>query len=366
MLNALIPLFVVDKIDSNEATAGTVMGVLAISALLTRPFYGRIADRHGARRILTIGTSVSISSMIVLIALPVSFEVAVASRLVLGAGMAAVFTGITMRSLELAPVNRQSQAASYILVSVHAGLGLGPVLGVQVQSQFGYNTAWQAVTVLMVLSVILCFFLIPTPKTIDRKPAPLVHRNALLPGLVTLFGVFAFNGFLTFASLYGREVGVANIAIIFTVLSGSMVFIRLVAGRVPDLIGPIAAGSGSLVITIIAALVVAFWSQPIGILIGAVLLAAGLSLQSPSFIPLAIADVPDNERGAAMATFTGFYDIANALVGPMLGLIVSGLGYRAAFSSTAVAALIALVLLNLFVAPRWRRANSAISIAAGA
>jgi MFS family permease len=56
-----------------------------------------------------------------------------------------------------------------------------------------------------------------------------------------------------------------------------------------------------------------------------------------------------------MATFTGFYDIANALIGPVLGLIVAGAGYRAAFSFTAVTALIALVILNLVVAPRWRK-----------
>ncbi len=357
VLNALMPIFVVDNIDDSEVIAGSIMGVMALSALLSRPFYGRIADRHGARRILVIGALVSVVSMAVLIVLPPSIPAAVGSRLILGLGGAAMFTGLTMRSLELAPPKRQSQAASYILVSVHAGLGLGPILGVRIQRGFGYNEAWGTVGLLMLLSAALCMALTPNPSSVDVRPGPLVHRNALLPGLVTLFGVFAFNGFITFASLYGREVGIADVAVIFTVLSGSMVAIRLVGGRIPDLIGPIAAGSAALGITIIAALVVAFWTEPIGVYVGAVLLAAGLSLQSPSFIPLAVAGVPDNERGAAMATFTGFYDIANALVGPMLGMIVAGISYRAAFTFSAGTALVALVLLNTLVAPRWRASN---------
>ena len=356
VLNALMPTFVVDEIGGTEATAGTVMGVLAFSALLSRPFFGRMADRHGARRILIVGALVSAASMAILLVLSPSLPAAILSRLVLGAGGAAMFTGTTMRSLELAPPDRQSQAASFVLISVHVGLGLGPILGFWVLGRFGYDQLWVAVAVLAMLSAGVALLLTPTPTPSlpgTGRP-PLIHRNALLPGVVTLFGVFAFNGFLTFASLYGREVGVGDIALIFTALSGTIIVVRLFAGGVPDRVGPIVAGSGALVVTIVAALVVAFWANPTGLFVGAVLLAIGLSLQSPSFIPLAVTGVPDGERGSAMATFTGFYDIANALVGPILGLIVAGVGFQAAFSFTAVMAFIALIILVTAVAPRLR------------
>jgi len=355
VLNALMPTFVVDELSGTEATAGAVMGVLALTALVSRPLFGRMADRHGARRILIVGALVSAGSMVVLFVLPPSLPAAVVSRLILGAGGAAMFTGSAMRAIELAPEDRRSQAASFVLISVHAGLGLGPMFGFAVLDRFGYDEVWITVAALVVASAGVGLLLTPTPNPIGAKPGPLVHRSALLPGTVTLFGVFAFNGFVTFASLYGRETGVGNIALIFTVLSGSMIVIRLIGGRIPDIIGPIRAGSGALVVTVVAALVVAWWSTPTGLFVGAVMLSLGLSLQSPAFMPLAIAGVPDSERGSAMATFTGFYDIANALVGPILGLIVAGVGYRAAFSFTAVTAAIALVILNVAVAPRWRR-----------
>ena len=62
---------------------------------------------------------------------------------------------------------------------------------------------------------------------------------------------------------------------------------------------------------------------------------------------------PDSERGSAMATFTGFYDIAGAVVGPVLGLIVAGVSYRAAFLFTGGMALVSLALLRLLIAPHW-------------
>lgn len=354
VLNALMPTFVVDVIGGSEATAGAVMGSIAISSLVSRPLFGRMADRHGARRLMIIGAIVSAVSMLLLLVLPATVPAAIASRLVLGAGGAAIFTGSAVRSIELAPPDRRSQAASLALVSIHVGLGLGPVIGIRLLDRFGYDQVWLLVGGLAIAAAVVGLLLTATPGDRTAEPAPLIHPAALLPGTVTLFGVFAFNGFLSFASLYGREVGVADVSIIFTVLSGAVITVRLFGGRIPDLIGPIAAGSGALVVTIVAALVVALWAAPAGVFVGAVLLAVGLSLQSPSFIPLAIAGVPDSQRGAAIATFTGFYDIANALVGPILGLLVVGFSYRTAFSFTAVLALVALVMLNVSVAPRWR------------
>jgi len=195
------------------------------------------------------------------------------------------------------------------------------------------------------------------PGDPNAEPSPMIHRNALLPGVVTLFGVFAFNGFMTFLPLYAREVGMSDAGLAFLVASATMVLIRTALGRVPDVVGPIRAGSGALVLTVGAMIVVALWATPTGVVVGAALVAAGLSLQSPSFIAIAVDGVSDRERGSAMATFTAFYDVAGAVVGPMLGLIVTNAGYRPAFLTTAVLAAVGLIILHLVVAPRWSAAS---------
>ena len=355
-VNALLPKFVVDELGGTEATAGFVMGSAAFSALATRIWFGRTADRRGARRILVLGAGLGAVAF-VLLAAASTVAGAVAARLVLGASGAAMVTGATMLGIQLAPPARRSQAVALVLVSFHAGMGLGPTFAEWLLNLRSYAWVWTVAAGFSVASGGLAMLLSFRPGDPNAEPSPMIHRNALLPGVVTLFGVFAFNGFMTFLPLYTREVGMSDAGLAFLVASATMVLIRTALGRVPDVVGPIRAGSGALVLTVGAMIVVALWATPTGVVVGAALVAAGLSLQSPSFIAIAVDGVSDRERGSAMATFTAFYDVAGAVVGPMLGLIVTNAGYRPAFLTTAVLAAVGLIILHLVVAPRWSAAS---------
>ena len=355
-VNALLPKFVVDELGGTEATAGFVMGSAAFSALATRIWFGRTADRRGARRILVLGAGLGAVAF-VLLAAASTVAGAVAARLVLGASGAAMVTGATMLGIQLAPPARRSQAVALVLVSFHAGMGLGPTFAEWLLNLRSYAWVWMVAAGFSVASGGLAMLLSFRPGDPNAEPSPMIHRNALLPGVVTLFGVFAFNGFMTFLPLYAREVGMSDAGLAFLVASATMVLIRTALGRVPDVVGPIRAGSGALVLTVGAMIVVALWATPTGVVVGAALVAAGLSLQSPSFIAIAVDGVSDRERGSAMATFTAFYDVAGAIVAPMLGLIVTNAGYRPAFLTTAVLAAVGLILLHLVVAPRWSAAS---------
>ena len=355
-VNALLPKFVVDELGGTEATAGFVMGSAAFSALATRIWFGRTADRRDARRILVLGAGLGAVAF-VLLAAASTVAGAVAARLVLGASGAAMVTGATMLGIQLAPPARRSQAVALVLVSFHAGMGLGPTFAEWLLNLRSYAWVWTVAAGFSVASGGLAMLLSFRPGDPNAEPSPMIHRNALLPGVVTLFGVFAFNGFMTFLPLYAREVGMSDAGLAFLVASATMVLIRTALGRVPDVVGPIRAGSGALVLTVGAMIVVALWATPTGVVVGAALVAAGLSLQSPSFIAIAVDGVSDRERGSAMATFTAFYDVAGAVVGPMLGLIVTNAGYRPAFLTTAVLAAVGLIILHLVVAPRWSAAS---------
>lgn len=349
-LNALMPRYVVDVLGGSESTAGFVMGSMAITALLARPWLGRIADRRGAKLIIVVGALVGASG-IPLLVIGDTVAGAVAARMIMGAGNAGVFTGATLLALTLAPETRRAEAAAYLLVTVHLGIGLGPIAGEQLRDSLGYDASWWLITSMILAAAVVAGFLAHRPVEPDdgSPPPPLVSRAALLPGFVSLFGVFAFNGLLTFAPLYVREIGLDDAAFVFTVASGTIIVMRVAFGRVPDRIGPVRAASGALVITAIASLVVAFWDEPAGLMIGASLMAVGLSLQSPSFMSITIARVDERERGSAMATFTGFFDVASAIIGPSVGLIVAGVGYQPAFLFGGAMAVVALVILRVFL-----------------
>jgi MFS family permease len=154
--------------------------------------------------------------------------------------------------------------------------------------------------------------------------------------------------------LYADEIGLTQVGVVFTVSSVAIAFARLAFGKAPDVLGPIRAATLSIGLTIVGSVVVALWAAPAGVFMAAAILAGGMSMQTPSMIPVAVLGVPSHERASALATFTMFMDVSVALTGPLVGLIVSGVGYRVAFSTTIVTSLIALSLVYLVMAPRWR------------
>lgn len=156
-----------------------------------------------------------------------------------------------------------------------------------------------------------------------------------------------------FAALCADEIGLDNVGPVFLVSSATMIPARVLFGRVPDRVGPIRAGTAALILTVSAAVLLALWNEPAGLYAGAALVALGLALQSPSFMVIAIDGVSERERGSAMATYTAFFDIANPLIGPVIGIIVATSGYRAAFLTAAAAACVGLAILRTVVAPRW-------------
>lgn len=355
-LLAILPVYVVDELDGTELTAGIVMGSAAVPALVSRVWLGRMSDRRGARRLVALGGAATALGMAVLIALP-TVTGALLARLVMGAGGAAFFIGSTVRAMELAPEDRRSQAAAFNLVAVHVGMGLGPMGGEWVLGRSDYATVWWTIVTLSLMSAALSWGLSHRPGDPHAEPSPLVHRASILPGVVTLCGIFGFNGFIVFAALYSDSIGMDSVGPVFLVSSGTLIVTRVFFGRVPDILGPVRVASWALVLTVAATVLLALWASPLGFFVGAGLVALGLSLQSPSLMVVAVDGVSDRERGSAMATYTAFFDLANALIGPVMGLLVTWSGYRLGFLVSAGVAALALVLTRAFLAPRWYAAH---------
>lgn len=345
-VNALLPRFVVEDLGQSEAVAGAVMGAMAITALATRFRFGRFGDRNGARPLFVRGALIASAALASLWWFP-DVAGAVGARLGLGAGVAAAVTATTMLAIQIAPPDRRGEAASWALIAFHIGAGVGPLGADLLLRDFSFVDIWLFVSLAFLAAAALGTTLPRRAGSAAAEDGPLLHPRAIGPGIVTFFGIFAFNGFMMFVPLYGQTVGLEQVGPVFTVSSVTIIAIRVLGARIPDRIGPVPAGSAALAVTVLATILVATWETPAGVFVGAALLAAGLSLQSPSFIPLAVDGVPDSQRGAAMATYTAFFDVANAIIGPAFGLIVSGFGYQPAFLFTGAMAAVAVAVLRV-------------------
>jgi predicted MFS family arabinose efflux permease len=86
-------------------------------------------------------------------------------------------------------------------------------------------------------------------------------------------------------------------------------------------------------------MIIALWTHPIGIVLGAAIFALGVTLSTPAFFSAIFATAKPSERGAASGTASVFLDLGIAL-GPMvLGLAAQAGGIPVAFGIAAVVVL---------------------------
>lgn len=349
--NPVVPRFVADDLGGGNVAVGAVVGAFAVSSILLRPFWGRMGDRRGARLLMILGCALGAVGMLAHVA-ATSPALAFLARLPVGAGLAAVMTGATTLAVDLAPTSRQGEAASYILVAFHLGLGLGPLIGEAVLDAGSFDTVWLVLGVLMLAGAATGQALPRRVVHHDHPPGPLLHPNGIAPGIVIALGMVGFIGFSAFMPLYAEEIDLARVAPVFLLASSTTAVVRIVGGRMPDRLGPIRGGTVALTLVTMGLLLIASWRAVIGLYMGTAVLSVGVALFMPTLVPVVVAGVEEHRRSSALATFTVFLDAAIALAGPMFGLVAAVTNYSAAFAVGAGTSLVALVLLHAQLGPR--------------
>ena len=317
---------------------GVVVGVFAVSAAIVRPWAGRLGDLRG-RRILISGGSLIMGLSVFAYALTDSLAPLVALRLVSGIGEAAVFVGAATAIQDLAPDDRRGEAASYFSVALYAGLAVGPFLGERLADAYDFHAVWFAAGGCALLAALLGLGTQPPSGAPVARPERLLHRSALGPGLVLLLGLVPFVGFGAFIELYGEDIGLDDVGPVFAAYAISVLLIRVLGARLPDRLGWRAASTDrARSASGCGALLLAAWAAVAAVWIAALAMSIGMSLLFPALFSAAVAGVPEEQRSQAVGTFSLFFDLANAIGAPVLGLVVALSSYRGAFLAAAVIA----------------------------
>ena len=135
-----------------------------------------------------------------------------------------------------------------------------------------------------------------------------------------------------------------------------VVLTRLAGGDLPDRIGParVAIAAACVEALGLSAIAVAE-SLPVA-LAGALAMGAAFSLLYPSLSLIVVSNVSDRRRGAALGTFTAFFDAGVGLGAPLAGAMAALTSYEGAFFLSAVIALTSATTIALAVAPAARAA----------
>jgi MFS family permease len=352
-----LPLFVTGPVGSDDAGAGLAFGAFGVTALLCRPLAGRLSDTRGRRPLLVAGALLCALGM-ALLPYAGSLEVVVAIRLVQGVAEAAFFVSGFALLADLAPPSRLGEALSFNSLGLYLGIALGPPLGEVLLERWGYDVAWLGATALLVLSAVLVLGIgEPARGGDDGGHGRLIHRPGIPASLGFFTSLAAVSGFLTFASLYSKEVDLENTSLALVVYGLVVVVCRIVFARVPDRLPSLLLAAASLGAIALGLGIVAAWRSPAGLVAGAVVMAVGVSFSTPAFFSAIFATARPSERGAAAGTASAFIDLGLGFGPIALGLVAKSRGIPWAFGVGAgVAALGGLWTLSL--ARRITRAGS--------
>ncbi len=345
MTLSVLPLFVEGELGGTDAQVGIAVSSFGLAAACIRPVIGPLGDRHGRQRLIVSGAIVAGLAAIAT-ATATSLGMVIAFRALAGLGEAAVFVGAASAAQDLATDERRGEAASYFSLAIYSSLFLGPPLGEWISETFGNDTAWVLAGGLAVLAASTGIVAPGAPTEPPPKPERrvLLHRAALRPGAVLFLGLLGYTGFLAFAALHAEEVGIANTGTVFTVFALVIIFLRIFAAKLPDQLGPIRTSRISLSCGAVGLAVLAVWTEPVGVYVGAAILAVAQSFLFPALFALVVDDAPDAERSHAISTLSMFFDLAFGLGGPVIGLVSDTFNRSTAFAVSAGIATFALAV----------------------
>ncbi len=335
-----LPFYVTGPVGSDASGAGLAFGAFAVTALVLRPFAGRLSDTVG-RRPLLLGGALLCAVAMLLTAVVQSLALVVVLRLSLGVAEAAFFVASFAAVADLAPASRLGEALSYNSLGLYLGLALGPPLGEVLVRTLGFTAAWSAAAVLALLAALIAAGMreTGTRRPATHPPARLIHRKALPVALGFFASVLAMGGFLAFTGLRADSVGLASTSIPLFVYGSTVVAGRIAFARVPDRLPSLPLGAAALAVIAIGLTVTAVWGTGAGLITGTALLALGVTFSTPAFFSAVFATAGPEERGAASGTVSAFLDLGLGGGPIVLGLVAGSAGLAWTFAAAAAVAL---------------------------
>ena len=330
-----LPLYATGPVGSGEAGAGLAYGAFGVTALLSRPFAGRLSDQRGRIPLMLAGAALAGVGM-VMFPFTHSLAAVIALRLLQGVGEAAFYVAGFALLADLAPPSRMGEALSYNSLGLYLGIALGPPLGEALLEAWGYDAAWYGAAVLSALAVLLSIAIGEPERERDTiGHGALVHRPAIPISLGFCSSLAAMGGFLAFATLHAKNVGMSNASLALLIYGGIVVVSRVAFARVPDRLPSLPLGAASLSAIGGGLLVVATWQAPAGLVLGGVVMAVGMTFSTPAFFSAIFATAKPSERGAAAGTATAFMDIGLGFGPIALGVVAAAGGIPWAFAAAA-------------------------------
>lgn len=341
LLFAVLPVFVVQELHGAESQVGMIMGAFAVSAVLARPSSGRIVDVWSRKMGLSIGAFIYCIAP-ALYTQANSVEMMLWLRFFHGIGIAVYTTAGSVMAADLCPPARRAEGMGYYGMAMNLAMSIGPALGAFLAGNIGFANLFWLCSALGIVSLLLVQIL--QERTHDRpqhqERPPLFSKAALFPGFVAMCMTMTFGAVVSFLPLLVQAHNLGNPGLFFTIYSLVVVLSRPIAGRLADRFSRAAViipGMGFLVIGMVT---LAYTTSMWGLLWTAVLQGLGFGTVHPAIMALVVDRSTIRDRGPALATLMGAFDVGVGLSAIGLGMVLERTDFTTTYLCAAGIALI--------------------------
>jgi MFS family permease len=342
----VLPHYVKGPLGYGSLAVGFTIGAFGFTAVASRPLAGRIAEARGGRPVVATGAILAAVAG-VLHFVPAGLPGVIIARLVLGAGEGTVFTAGATWVVDLAPRERRARVIGLYGLAVWGGLSTGPLIGSALFHSADFHAVWAFCAISPLLGALVALFVHETSRPVAPVPRRrLIVRESVHPGIALALATVGYAAMASFIVLDLGSKHIGHGAAAFAAFAVTVVLTRLAGGDLPDRMGPIRCAAGAAAVSAVGLVLIALAESLAIALAGAICMGLAFALIYPSLSLVVVNSVADSRRGAALGTFTAFFDLGFLLGGPLTGLAASLGGYSAAFWLAAACAVGAIVVAS--------------------
>ncbi|MBT1709952.1 MFS transporter [Fulvivirgaceae bacterium PWU5] len=305
---------------------GLIISLFALTAMISRPFSGRLADTLGRVPVMVVGSVVCCLCSLVY---PVLTSIAgfLLLRLVHGFSTGFTPTGQTAYLSDIIPAHRRGEAMGLLGTAGSVGSAAGPALGGTLANHFGLNVMFYCSSSFAILSIIILIGIRDTvakkhsfhPRLLKVRREDLFEPRVLTPAIIMALIAYAYGAIFTLLPDLGGQFDVRNKGLLFSYFTVASLLVRLLGGKASDRFGRRAVLRVSATFIAIAMLIIAFADSRYMLIAGVVVYGFAQGITSPTLLAWAADLAHPTHRGRGMASL-----YISMELGILLGALASG------------------------------------------
>lgn len=340
-------------LGATEVVIGLIVGFAAVASIAIRPWVGKVMDARGRRPLILFGNVLNILAIGLYLLIDQIDGWIYALRIAHGLSQAILFTVLFTFAADYVPATKRTQGLALFGVSGLLPIALAGLLGDFILNNWDFDALFVVAGGFAVLSLVLSLPLRDAAHLASLPPArafvaSVTHGRLLPLWWITFVFSFVMTAYFTFLRTFVDETGIGSVGVFFAFYAGTAILLRLFLGWVPDRIGPKKALVPSMLSLAAGLTVLAAANSNLGVGLAGTMAGVGHGYTFPILYALTVVRSRDEERGAAMAAYTGLFDVGLLIGGPVLGLIIRWAGYDAMFLSSAALVVAGLISFNLW------------------